>query len=423
MKLSSSYCRLLWVVPILCFTRVARPQENTADGKAVHLVAPNPKELMGWWTGDGDANDSLAQNNGRLYGGVTYVPGKVGQAFHLDGAKSYIKVPTSDLDPTRSTGFTVEMWIKPDTLENIQPVAGWSGTNTPGVSLWIEPAENGAAKLGADLRDTKGSAHRVLSDAPVVVARKWQHIALIYRKDVGAVELFHNGQRVRERQLGELEAQTSLDFYIGRHSYIQGGDVTFNGAIDEVSVISRALLSEEIQGLFAAQSAGKQLVSERDASLTKKERWASINKRLASFTKKHGGNAMNFAAWIDGSDEVHIQGDKVWFVHQDWDLPGKNGGANDPTWVNGEEWLPSWNENVSDKLSLATALPQSGELTLNIDTLKMGGNISPRGTDAQITLIQEPTAANNYEAVLRLDDNNDPGAHWFIFSVSWDEKN
>jgi hypothetical protein len=33
--------------------------------------------LVGWWPGDGNANDIVAGNNGTLQGNVTFVPGMV----------------------------------------------------------------------------------------------------------------------------------------------------------------------------------------------------------------------------------------------------------------------------------------------------------------------------------------------------------
>src|SRR2546426_844471 len=41
---------------------------------------PAPSGLVSWWRGNGDANDVVGGNNGTLQGGVTFVPGKVGQA-------------------------------------------------------------------------------------------------------------------------------------------------------------------------------------------------------------------------------------------------------------------------------------------------------------------------------------------------------
>jgi hypothetical protein len=56
-----------------------------------------PSELVSWWPAEGDAIDIVGGNNGTLQGNdVTFVPGKVGQAFHFNGAfDSYITLPNN----------------------------------------------------------------------------------------------------------------------------------------------------------------------------------------------------------------------------------------------------------------------------------------------------------------------------------------
>ncbi|BCM89173.1 hypothetical protein IAD21_01017 [Abditibacteriota bacterium] len=410
------------VIQSLALTLEPPPlEEMEPTDKNTHEITGIPRGLIGWWTGDADALDSLGQNNGRVHGHVTYVSGTVGQAFHLDGEKSYIKVSTTDLDPGTGAGFTLDTWIKADDLSKLQPVAGWSGVDTPGVSLWIEPAtEGGKAKFGTDLRDMKGGSHRLLSRQAVIVAGKWQHILLEYRRDTGVVGLFCNGQVQAQKNVGELDPRTNLDFFIGKHIYINGGNTTFKGDIDEVSLTARALNPTEIRGVFRAGSAGKQLVSDKDTTLTEEQRRVSIEKRLASFVAKHKGQAMSFAIYVDGSDSVHIQGGKLWFVHGGWDLPGGNG--LHPTRINGKEWLPTWNDKTSDKYTLTTPLPQDSESVLSLDILNNGEIPAQSDAPFNVRVTQQPTAANNYEAVLYLDDFNVPGAHWFVFSLSWAEK-
>lgn len=416
------------VGPTLVQSSVSTPESPPLDElepryKNTRQVTAIPGGLIGWWTGDGDALDSLGQNNGRIHGNVTYVPGRVGQAFHFDGDKSYLKVSTTDLDPGAGAGFTLDMWVKADDLSKLQPVAGWAGTNTPGVSLWIEPATgDGKSKFGTDLRDTKGGSHRLLSEHPVIVAGQWQHILLEYSNGTGILSLFCDGKVQSQKNVGGLDAQTHLDFFIGKHVYINGGNTTFKGALDEVSVTARALDLDEVQGIFRAGSAGKQLVSDKDAALTEEQRRISIDKRLASFVDKNKGHAMSMAIYVDGSDFVHIQGDKLWLVHEGWELPGGKGDALRPTRINGVEWIPGWNDKVSEKTTLTTPLPQEGESVLNIDLLNNGDIPAQSDAKFNVRIMQEPTADNNHEAVLYIDDLNVPGAHWFIFSLSWKEK-
>ena len=57
---------------------------------------PPPAGLLGWWPGDGDANDLVGANNGSLQGGATATAaGMVAQAFSFDGTNSYVQIPDS----------------------------------------------------------------------------------------------------------------------------------------------------------------------------------------------------------------------------------------------------------------------------------------------------------------------------------------
>jgi hypothetical protein len=71
-------------------------------------VAP-PQGLVAWWAAEGNANDSAGTNNGSIKGNVTFVAGKVGQAFHFDGT-DFVQVPNStSLNPAT---ISLEGWIR-----------------------------------------------------------------------------------------------------------------------------------------------------------------------------------------------------------------------------------------------------------------------------------------------------------------------
>jgi hypothetical protein len=50
--------------------------------EAQQSCTPPPSGLVGWWPGDGNANDIVG-------GDVAYVPGEVGQAFSFDASAAW----------------------------------------------------------------------------------------------------------------------------------------------------------------------------------------------------------------------------------------------------------------------------------------------------------------------------------------------
>ncbi len=76
---------------------------------------PPPSGLVGWWPGEGNANDIAGTNNGTLQGGASAgAAGVVGAAFSVNGTSSYVQIPDSpSLHPTN---FTIETWVRFDAL-------------------------------------------------------------------------------------------------------------------------------------------------------------------------------------------------------------------------------------------------------------------------------------------------------------------
>ena len=104
-----------------------------------------PAGIVGWWPGDGSANDIVGTNNGTLQGGaIATASGLVGQAFSFDGTNGYVQIPDSpDLQPTN---LTVEAWVLFSSLDS----AG-SGGSAAGSSILSSNRTRAAATLKATI--------------------------------------------------------------------------------------------------------------------------------------------------------------------------------------------------------------------------------------------------------------------------------
>ena len=80
------------------------------DIHAAVCVTP-PSGLVSWWPGDGSANDIVDLNDGTLQNGATFAPGKVGQAFSLDGTDDYVSVPDQSDWTLGDDEFTIDLWV------------------------------------------------------------------------------------------------------------------------------------------------------------------------------------------------------------------------------------------------------------------------------------------------------------------------
>lgn len=261
---------------VLDFAGVNMALRDTVDTNIVSGVrsqtgtfisAPPLSSMVGWWKGEGNAQDSSGLgNNGTLEGPVGFAAGEVGLAFSfppvVGGVFSGVKIPAStSLNVGLQSGFTVEAWIKPNDVTAYGPVFEWNNGTNWGVHLYTGYKANtpGPGSLYADVMDNTQTSHLFWSAAGEIVANVFQHVALTYDKASGVATLYRNGVMVGQSTFGNLTPQTSFDLYLG-HRPLSGGvpqEFTYPGLIDEATVYKRALSQSEIQSIYDAGSAGK----------------------------------------------------------------------------------------------------------------------------------------------------------------------
>ena len=224
-------------------------QQLYAYESVLSCVSP-PSGLVGWWPGEGNANDIAGTNNGALSGGASFASGEVGQAFSFDGVNGSVVVP--DSSSLRLTNqLTIEAWINMRAANAAQSivskVGGSGGNNGYSVSL-VENTLQG-------LFNSPGGSwpQFAVTSASLVVAGVWNHVALTY--DQSAMKLYFNGVPVATNVIGPHPINTSSS-----NLRISGDDnlhVYFDGLIDEPAIYNRALSASEIAAIYAAGSTGK----------------------------------------------------------------------------------------------------------------------------------------------------------------------
>ncbi len=227
---------------------------------------PPPSGMVGWWPGDGNTQDIQNGDNGTLMGGATFGTGEVGQAFSFNGTSAFVKVPASaNLNVGTGGGLTIDLWINPSTVAANQPLVEWNpGVNTvsTGAHLWISVLGL-SGSLFANLIDTGGGSHEIVSASGVVSAGSFQHVAVTYDKTSGVATLYHNGVSVATSTLGTFTPLTSYDLYFATRQTALPAQcnptcpVYFGGSLDEIEVFNRALSAAEILAIFNAGSTGK----------------------------------------------------------------------------------------------------------------------------------------------------------------------
>ena len=238
-----------------------------APGDATNLPAPlavplvpenqglclNPPQGLSLWLSGENTHKDIYANKVQADEKQLYEPGKVGQAFTMNG--TYLRVLNSPkTDVAAGVGFTWECWIKPSDVLPMHPIFDFNNGETFGVHMWIF---NGNGGLMANFMDTTGVPHIVDTQPGVLKANEWQHVALTYDKRSSLGSIYVNGLVVGEKQLGPFRPQTTYDLYIGYRPAGLGKDRRFNGAMDEISLYNRPLSASEIKTIVNAGAAGK----------------------------------------------------------------------------------------------------------------------------------------------------------------------
>jgi hypothetical protein len=206
------------------------------------VCTPPPAGMVGWWPGDGNANDIRGANPGTLQNGATFTTGQVGQAFSFDGTDDYVST-NLDAQPSVMPSTTWDAWVFPTRVNQTGFRQGIMSIDTGGFARSVL-IETGTANFGI-------FTGLGVWQPTTVTLNQWQHIAVVYTPT--GIRFYKNGVEFVSSG-GPNTTATTGRFQIGR---FPGFPQYFQGRIDEVEVFNRALTQAEIQAIYNAGSAGK----------------------------------------------------------------------------------------------------------------------------------------------------------------------
>lgn len=239
------------------FVNLSSPTNATiADGQGIGTIQNDecvtaPTGMVAWWKANGNAGDAAGANEGTLFNGTAFAPGKVGQAFSFDGVNDYVQTPLA-----LGTQVTIDAWVNPSIL-----TGGYTDGTFPGMTRRTAVGSVGAqvdlsiglygGQFGALYKPTSG-ASALLSSPIVVQTGTWYHLAVTI--DGTTARFYVNG--VEQANAATLSNYTPHNnFRIGGASCCAGDN--FGGSVDEAEVFNRALTATEIQSIYDAGEGGK----------------------------------------------------------------------------------------------------------------------------------------------------------------------
>jgi hypothetical protein len=389
-----------------------------------------PSGLVGWWPGDGNANDISGADNGTLKGNATAgAAGMVGSAFKFDGTNAYVQI--TDASALRPTNLTVEAWVNFSGLDSATLGTAPAGDqyivfkqnslsyNFEGYSL-----EKYRLSKGDVFMFTIGSASGqeiMLVSQTVVKTSVWYHVAAV--RGSNYLQLYVNGQPEAQTNVSFAQNYGTLPLYFGTSGQTYW-DGKFKGSLDEVSLYNRALSSNEVAAIYAAGSAGKCKVA---SGLT-------ITAQPQSQTVS-GGSGVSFAVTATGTAPMGYQ-----WRYNGAKLAGASGTSLTLSGVqlanagNYDVVLTNSTASVNSTVAVLTVVPAAG--TLMVDGSKtyqiidgFGVNANHRSWNnselqpvldalidqAGMTLFHVIFDNNNWETT---NDNSDPNLmNWAYYNT------
>jgi len=214
--------------------------------------------LVGLWSGEGNAVDSITGNNGVLQN-VSFTDGVVGQAFlfapnnYPPGTYTGVQIPDRpEYALTRS--LSIEGWIRP--RGHSAYVIFFRGDHRPGLDPY-GLAMDGEQNLSFGISDGD-NAHNISVKTPVDLGA-WIHVAGVLDDDAGTLSLYTNGVLAAQitttfRPFGSLQPNESPGIGIGNVND-GGNNFPFAGEIDEMALYNRALSLDEVNASYAEHAA------------------------------------------------------------------------------------------------------------------------------------------------------------------------
>lgn len=197
-----------------------------------------PYGLVGWWSLNGNANDTSSNNNNGTVSGATLTTGQNGQtngAYSFNGSNSVVGLPNSAAI-TGNSSYAISAWIKP-TAYGTHSIVCWGAFGTTNATNCF--------RLSAD-----GLQHYwYYNDLNVVVPGltdgNWHNVLAQFDGTTRSIYVDNN--------LKSTDAPTGHNAVAANVNIGKGnGGEYFIGSIDDVRIFNRALSANEIKTLFAA---------------------------------------------------------------------------------------------------------------------------------------------------------------------------
>jgi hypothetical protein len=233
-------------------TEVASIFAAGSNGECKACLAP-PTGLVSWYSGDKNTDDLLGANNPTASNAVSFVPGKVNAGMSF-GSGGFVDIPPSASLANQS--FTLSAWVRPDGPGPNNDgfgshIVGQDWSSNSGLKLLWRAIDNHFVFIFGNI------SSELIVSTDAFAPGQFYLVEGTY--DGSAFKLYVNGNLEGQFASTKTIAYSSIPWTIGSTSSTFRSIVprTWNGVIDEVQVLNRALTISEVQAIYSAGSSGE----------------------------------------------------------------------------------------------------------------------------------------------------------------------
>lgn len=218
-------------------------------------TSPSPAGLRACFAGENSGAEIVSHADGVVSGAVTFVPGKFGSAFSFNALGGIVSsAPNPLLDVGAGPGLTFGVWFFPKgEAFGLFSGAGPMMEFNFGAQIWQYSQQGSTDALYTNMAQSN-AIYSQMTMQHGVLPNQWSHGAVTWDKATGHMAMYLNGVVVATKDTLAFSPSTSNSFNIGgrQSGSFQGGQITFNGMLDEVQIYDHALTQAEILQLVNA---------------------------------------------------------------------------------------------------------------------------------------------------------------------------
>jgi hypothetical protein len=211
-----------------------------------------PANLIAWYRGEGNVNDTQGTYNGTANGTITYPAGYVGQGLGFNGQANYVNLGAA-LGNFGAGEFTIQFWINTlNTTETEELISKRSTCDSVNPLFDIRLKANGQITFGISGTNGLGVKSVLSSLNKPFNNGAWHHYAVT--RSGTAINVYVDGSPdTAATATATANINNTANCRIGKGPCVgSDGTAYFTGTLDEIQFYNRALSASEILGIAHA---------------------------------------------------------------------------------------------------------------------------------------------------------------------------